>query len=31
MKHKNEVKYCDCGNILGSEAEQRSGFCKECI
>jgi hypothetical protein len=29
-KCKEEIKYCNCGNTLGSETEQISGFCNEC-
>ena len=25
------IKYCNCGNQLSSEQEQRDGVCKECI
>ena len=25
------IKYCNCGNQLSSEQEQRDGVCKECV
>lgn len=29
--NKQKVTYCDCGNELKTEEEQRNGWCRECI
>ena len=28
---KDEFAYCDCGNLLLTEQEQRDKICEECI
>ena len=28
---EDNYDYCDCGNLLVSEQEQRDGICRDCI